>query len=683
VPHRALRNRSDWPRLAARALHAPSGLLLSREADGSVVERPFGEASLLPALRPLAARCMETVEPRASMGVLCAPICDAAGAVLGALAVGEAGRSFQQPEMALLRELGAGAAAEIAARNALVALRDSEERFRAMFDGAAIGVLVVDMDGRIVQSNSAYRAMVRLNDEQLRGLHFWKLNHPDDNPANMDLFRELAAGRRSAYRMEKRYLLHDGTVMWVHLATSVIRDGAGKPSFCMAMVENITGRMEMEQRLRHDALHDALTDLPNRTLFAERLAEAATRVDERGAPRPFAVYFLDLDRFKLVTDSLGHLVGDELLRAVAERLRACVNPADTVARFGGDEFVLLLDGVPDAAEAGRRAEELQAVLSQPVDLGGYEVFTSASMGIALSADAPGEPQHLLRNADAAMYRARAVAAERWAVFDQSMHNEALHRLQLETDLRQAVRRGEFRLVYQPIVELAAGRTAGWEVLVRWRHPVRGLVPPLEFIGVAEDTGLIVPLGRWVLHEACRQLAEWRAADPEGEPRFICVNLSARQFMDARLVDEVEAAVREHALPPGSLKLELTESTVMRDPASAAGLLRRLRGLGIPIYLDDFGTGYSSLAYLHQLPLDGLKIDRSFVQRAGDMAVVQTVVALARSLGVVVVAEGIEEPAQLEALKAMGCDFGQGYLFAKPMDPEAVAATLAMPVAVMA
>lgn len=683
MPHRALRNRSDWPRLAARTLHAPSGLLLSREADGSVSERPFGDASLIPALRPLAARCMETVEPHASVGVLCAPVCDSAGTLLGALAVGEAGRTWQQPEMALLRELAAGAAAEIASRIAAAALRESEERFRAMFEGAAIGVLVVDMDGRIVQSNAAYRAMVRLSERELHGLHFWKLTHPGENAASLNLFRDLAAGRRNAYRVEMRYQLQDGGAIWVHLATSVVRDGAGRPSFCVAMVENITGRKEMEQRLRHDALHDALTDLPNRTLFATRLAQAAARVEADGAPRPFAVYFLDLDRFKLVTDSLGHLVGDELLRAVAGRLRDSVRPADTVARFGGKEFVLLLDGVATAAEAGRRAEELQAVLALPVDLDGYEVFTSASIGIALSADAPGEPQNLLRNADAAMYRARAAAQERYAVFNESMHNQALARLRLETDLRQAIRRGEFRLVYQPIVDLATDRVAGWEVLVRWRHPVRGMVSPLEFIGVAEDTGLIVPLGRWVLREGCRQLAEWMAADPEGGPRFITVNVSARQFLDVQLVDEVERALRDHGLRPGSLKLELTESTVMGDPDAAAGLLGRLRGLGIPIYLDDFGTGYSSLAYLHQLPLDGLKIDRSFVQRSGEMAVVQTIVALARSLGVVVVAEGIEEPAQLEALRAMGCDYGQGYLFAKPLEPGAVAAALRIPVPIVA
>ena len=666
MPDSGSRNRTDWPRLAARTLGTQAALLLVRGGDGQLAERAHGLASEAAPLRAAMDRAMSSAEPQAAPGTLSVPVMDVNGTVLGALGVAEPGRAWKQPELGLLMELAAGAAAELAARDAMAALRDSEERFRAMFEGAAIGVLVVGMDGRIVQTNAAYREMVRLGENELHGLEFWKLNHPDDNDGNLSLFHDLVAGHRGAYRLEKRYLLPGGAVIWVHLAASAVRDGSGKPRFCVAMVENVTGRKAAEARLRHDALHDALTDLPNRTLFSTRLAQAAARTEADGAARPFAVVFLDLERFKLVTDSLGHLKGDELLRIVAARLLACVGPADTVARFGGDEFVLLLDGVGDAAEAARRAEQIQAALSAPVSLGGYEVFTSASIGVALSRDADGHPDELLRNADAAMYHARSLGAERFAVFTRSMHHESLRRLQLETDLRQAVRRGEFRLVYQPIVELATERTVGWEVLVRWHHPERGLVGPVEFIGVAEDTGLIVPLGRWVLREACRQLAAWEAEFPADEPRFVCVNLSARQFGDARLLQEVESAVGEHGLRPGSLKLELTESTVMRDPDQAIPLLRRFRALGIPIYLDDFGTGYSSLSLLHQLPLDGLKIDRSFVQRADGTAVVQTIVALARSLGVAIVAEGIELPAQYAALRAMGCEYGQGFLFSQPV-----------------
>ena len=653
-----------WPRLALQGLGASAAMLVRADAEAGE-----GAADLHRPLRAVLRQVMASGTEHGEDGVLAAPVRNARGAAVGALGVAAPGRAWTREDAALLRDLAAGASAEGVAIEAVEAVRDSEERFRAIFARAAIGVLVVDMEGRILQTNRAFRGMVRMSARDLRRMHFYELNHPDDNAVNLPLFHDLVEGRRDAYQIEKRYRLRDGSVVWVHLATSVVRDREGRPRFCVAMVENITERKAMEARLRHGAHHDALTDLPNRVLLHEHLARAA----ERGAgavPLPFAVLFLDLDRFKVVNDSLGHLAGDELLRAVADRLRACARPSDTVARFGGDEFVLLLDGVAGPDEAARRAEEIQAVLAAPVDLGGYEVFTSASIGIALS-DGGGarRPEHLLREADAAMYRARALGSERHAVFDRSMHNEALRRLQLETDLRRAVQRGEFRVFYQPIVELETGRTRGWEALVRWDHPERGVVSPEEFIGVAEDTGLIVPLGRWVLGEACRQLRAWRDGAPRAEPMFVCVNLSARQFLDPRLPAEVEKAVA--GLPHGSLKLELTESTVMRDPQAAAALLRRLRGLGIQIYLDDFGTGYSSLSHLHQLPLDGLKIDRSFVRGSVDTAVVQTILTLAQSLGVGVVAEGIEEAGQLAALRSLGCRLGQGYLFSRPVDPDAV------------
>ncbi|HEX8695568.1 MAG TPA: EAL domain-containing protein [Longimicrobium sp.] len=442
--------------------------------------------------------------------------------------------------------------------------------------------------------------------------------------------------------------------------------------------DDITARRAVEEQLRHDALHDALTGLPNRHLFMERLARAVLQ-EKRREGYLFAVLFLDLDRFKVVNDSLGHAVGDELLVAVAGRLTGCLRETDTVARFGGDEFAVLLDDISAVEDALRAADRIQATLNAPVSLSGYEVFTSASIGIALSSTAYGRPDHLLRNADMAMYRAKAAGTGRHELFDRAMHALALTRLQMETDLRKGMEREEFTLHYQPIVNLRTGRIAGVEALLRWRHPERGWIPPTDFVPPAEETGLILPIGRRVVADACRQLRAWQAGSPRAAELSVSVNLSVKQFAQADLLDQVRAALDDTGVDPRLLRLEVTESVIVDNFDAAAATLARLRALGPRVYLDDFGTGYSSLSSLHRLPIDALKVDRSFVAEIGresaGTALTRTVATIARNLGLAVIAEGVETAEQLAELRALGCEYAQGFLFAPALPPDQLAALL--------
>jgi diguanylate cyclase (GGDEF)-like protein/PAS domain S-box-containing protein len=528
-----------------------------------------------------------------------------------------------------------------------------------------LGMTITDMDCKILFTNHAEAELHGYTPSELVGKEARIFSpHAFWNPPSAENIRKMQSWRREAVNIKK-----DGTTFPVQLISEVIFDSDGEPMGIATICEDITERKRVEEQLERQALYDTLTQLPNRTLFNDRLTQAVNKTKRR-RNYSFAVLFLDLDRFKLINDSLGHTLGDQLLIEFAQRLLRGLRPGDTVARVGGDEFTVLVDDIYHVSDATRVADRIQQELNHPFKLGRHEVFTTASMGIALSSEEYGRSDDLLRDADIAMYRAKAQGRARYQVFDSGMHTRAVLQLQMENDLRRALERKEFRAFYQPTVSLFTGKLIGFEALMRWEHPDRGLTLPEEFIPLAEETGLIIPMGLWILKEACEQMQIWTRQFPSRHPLTISVNLSGVQIAEPDLVSEVEEILKQTAIDPNNLRLEMTESVLMAHPQEATTRLLQLRALGIRLHIDDFGTGYSSLSYLHHLPVDALKIDRSFVSRIGKTdqkgEIVGTIATLAHNLGMEVIAEGVETALQLSQVKALACESAQGFYFSRPM-----------------
>jgi diguanylate cyclase (GGDEF)-like protein/PAS domain S-box-containing protein len=557
------------------------------------------------------------------------------------------------------------------------ALQDSQAFIEQVINTDPNLIFVTDKGGNVTLVNQALANILGIMPGDLIDQTNALVRAPGDaasESATMD--EEVIATMREVV-FDGPFTRPDGEIRWYHTIRKPLVRADGSVHV-LTISSDITERKHAEAQLLHDAFHDGLTGLPNRDLFMDRLRHAIER-GKRHKEYLFAVVFLDLDRFKTINDSLGHLAGDQLLIGLAQRLQGCLRPSDAVARLGGDEFAILLDHITDVSDATRVAERIQQEFALPFDLDGHEVFTSASMGIALSVSVYDQPEHVLRDADTAMYRAKALGKARYQLFDTAMHARAVAQLQLETDLRRAVERREFELHYQPIIALPTGALTGFEALVRWRHPTQGTVPTAQLIALAEETGMILSIGRWVMEQACRQLQLWRRKFPAHSGLTMSVNLSVKQFAHPELLEQIGQALRENGLDGKSLRLEITESVLLELSESVQGILARLRALGIQICMDDFGTGYSSLSNLHRFPVDVLKIDRSFIDKvdAGEegSAIVRAILTLAKALGLTVVAEGVETEAQLAELRALRCDLAQGYLFARPLDSRAAEALI--------
>jgi diguanylate cyclase (GGDEF)-like protein/PAS domain S-box-containing protein len=562
------------------------------------------------------------------------------------------------------------------------ALAQSEEKYRTLVDMSQDGVFLSER-GKIVYANRAFAAMLGYTPEAMSGLGFAELLVPEERNS-AELFDDRHALPAGHELRELRFLHHDGKTRITAAVTVARIPYRGKPAVT-GTVRDVTAQKKSEQDLLRSAYHDALTDLPNRAFFMEKLQQLLERTGHRTSDR-FAVLFLDLDRFKLINDSLGHSFGDRVLVTIARRLRACLRPADLIARYGGDEFTILVENASTLDDATAVADRVHEELARAITVDGHDVFTNASIGIVISASHYKHPDEILRDADTAMYRAKAAGKAGYVVFDDAMHESAKANLKLETELRLALQRSEFRVFYQPVMDIGNGKLTGFEALVRWEHPTQGLIGPEHFLAVSEETGLIIPIGWWVLETACTQFASWKKRYKHiADDVTMSVNIANRQFAHWVLPQRVARVLDITGLKPKHLCLEITETVFMDNPDLAVETIARLKNVGVSLQMDDFGTGYSSLSALRRFKIDTLKIDRSFItgieRTRADRAIVRTITVLAADLGMDVVAEGIENTRQVELLRALGCRKGQGFFFSKPMstaDVDKYLAALAPP-----
>lgn len=699
----------DFTRLAAEACSAPCALLSI--VDGKRLQHIslVGEAARDTAANSLIMRAisepdlfvvstgLESVETngdtlsRSSIHFFAGlPLFTSEGTAIGVLSViDHKPRAISEVQARTLSSLGKAVVARIALEHksveldharaererAFESLAASEQRCAMLLRGASDGVWDWDLETNQMHFCVRWKAMLGYSENELseKPDEWFRRVHPEDVERVQSGIMSHLLGITSQFQSEHRVRRRDGTYRWMLSRGLAVMDSDRYVYRMTGSLTDVTDQKLAEKALLHSAYHDALTGLPNRALFMDRLKNALEQV-KQGDGQSFGVLFLDLDRFKVVNDSLGHQIGDQLLVATARRLESCLRPGDIVARLGGDEFAIILDRVRQVLDAVQAAERIREHLAMPFNLSGHEVFISASIGIALNQTASEEPEEILRNADTAMYRAKDLGRGSFELFDKGMYARNAALTQLETGLRRALAHDEFRVHYQPIISLENWRISGFEALLRWEHPEHGYISPLKFIPVAEDCGLIIPISQWVLKEACQQLRAWQEQFPSDPPLAMSVNLSGKQFSQPDLIARIAQTLRETHIDPSSLKIEITESAIIENIDVAALMLKRIKALGVRLSLDDFGTGYSSLSYLHRFPIDTLKIDRSFVSKINlpkNAEIVKTILTLAGNLGMDVVAEGVETRDQILKLTGLNCEYVQGYLLSRPIDGRAM------------